>query len=211
MGLAACGAGLTLVMLARRQRASRPARAVQSACWLAGAIAATWAMMLPGGLSIPACSLAVGLLWGLAPAAMRVEFARRSGWWLVGVLVALAAMLGLMRQDGLVGWISLAMGGRDVSLHVLAGALVTLGAAWLVGSRRLAAGLLAAAVAALSGGLAELLQGWFSDRGAELRDWQMHLVGSAAATVLYVLAWLWGWSRRGERRAAAEGDAGRPA
>jgi len=206
VGLVGAAAGLltTLGLLARRWgEAGSGSHPVGAACWLAGAMLATWAMLSPGGLGIPACTVAVGLLWGLAPAMAGAAFRPRSGWILLGVLAAMVGLLGLIRQDGLIGWISLAMGGRDVALHVLAGGMLTLTLCWLTGGQRLRRGLAAAVLVAMGGGLAELLQGLLSQRGSEMQDWRMHAWGCLGAALLYVLTWLWGWGCRRESPIAA--------
>ena len=201
VGLAGGAAGVVFAMLVLSRRWSAGgADRIGGACWLARALLAGWSMLAGGGLGIPACTLAAGLLWGLVPASVGARFSGRSGWVVLAVLAGMVGLLGLVPQDGLIAWISIAMGGMDVSLHVLAGAMLTLTLAWLAG-RRLWAGVAAGVLVGLAGGLAELIQGALSVRGAELRDWRMHVTGCLIAMLLYVAAWLWGWSwrRRAER------------
>ena len=121
------------------------------------------------------------------PAVLGQRPTRRPGAMLFGPVVLLMLILGIARSSGLVLWISNAFGCGDKMLHVVVGAVLAAVSAWLFGSKRWWAGLLAIGATGLAGGAGELAQLLFSSRGADLADWAAHAAGSALVVVPYVL------------------------
>lgn len=188
-GLAWAAVGLLLCVVwllshARRGHAGDRARAVT---WAAATFLCAAAVLAPAGPFVPVVLLAAMFCWGLLPAMLGRRSTRWSGWSAVVILFALMLLMGLARS-GLLGWGFEAYGAGDAFLHAITGVLVAVMMAWMLGARRVWMGLLGLAGALLLGGVAELAQGTFSDRGMEWRDWVAHGVGVAAALPMYLLA-----------------------
>ncbi|MCE5327653.1 MAG: phage holin family protein [Planctomycetaceae bacterium] len=185
----AIGAVGSLVVLLWRARTA--AVQVQTRCsvWAVAVVLASAAACAPGGLSIPAVTLAAAVLWGLLP-----RMAAREGRLLPGVLVmlglcAVLLAMGLVRDPGLLEYAWLAFGLDPNVLHAPTGFFVALCAAWITGARRVWLGLLGVAAVAAVGWGGEMLQSSFSTRRyAELQDWYLHIAGCMLALIPYLLA-----------------------
>ncbi len=76
----------------------------------------------------------------------------------------------------------------DKFLHWCVGLILAMVMAWLMGSRTFWWGLVGIVLAALAGGLGELLQCiTITRRTVEYADWAVHAIGSAVALIPYTL------------------------
>ena len=181
--MAAC-----LVWLLSFARGKGTACVLRAVLWTAATILATGAFLSVGGLFIPSVTMALGFVWGLAPAMCGRSDRARPGIILVAVLAGLMLLLGVVRDPGLAGSAARAFGVTDTFLHGAAGFFLAMSLAWVMGARRLWAGVLGIFLAAAAGGAGELLQGALSRRGVEWSDWRAHIIGSLAVIVPYLLA-----------------------
>ena len=194
-----CGCGWVLLgacvwavrLLARSAR--RGVDGGRAIAWVAAVGLSGSALLAGGGAFIPAGSLAVAFVWGVTPAMLGQTARRRPGPMLLVPVVLLILVLGIARSSGLVLWMSNAYGCEDKVLHVVAGAVLAAVSAWLFGSKRWWAGLLAIGVTGLAGGAGELAQWFFGFRGVELADWSAHAVGSAMVAGPYGLCMVSRW------------------
>jgi hypothetical protein len=182
LGLSTC-----LLLVMRGLRGASRADKTRVGVWSAAAAMCTAAMLSPGGLVLPATTLAAAFTWGLLPMMAGRPPKERTGLTLLVLMVALVLLLGLADNDGLVDWIAHAFRGDDRALHGVVGFLVAMVMAWLMGSRSVWWGLAGIVLAGLSGGAGEVAQGVASRRGMELGDWAWHAWGSAAAILPYLL------------------------
>ena len=129
----------------------------------------------------------MAVTWGMLPAMFAHRTRRRTGLMVLAPMVAVIGLLAVVRGEGLAAWAAKCFGGGQNFLHMAVGFLLALSLAWLAGARRLWLGLLGVALAGLSGGVGEIVQAATQSRSAEMSDWWMHLTGSAAVTVPYLL------------------------
>lgn len=186
-GLTAAGAGACLIwflICARRAGGRSRARAVVGSV---AAVLAGCAVLARGGPFCPAATLAVALTWGLLPAMAGCAGRDRSAAYVLAAVLAVAAVLGLARHPGLAQWSAEAFGLSKDSLHAPTGFLLAVLLAWLMGSRRFALGVVGVLLAAGAGALGEVLQAAVSARGVQMRDWLLHVLGSAAGFAAYAL------------------------
>ncbi len=189
VGLVGCLAcfGLGLLWLIVRARLDGSNRPMTAALWATASLLTGGALLARGGLFVPAVTLATALTWGLLPAGLGARARYRPGWALLVLVVLMMGLLGLSRKAGLLVWASRSFGGGDTTLHSLTGFFLAMVLVWMLGRRRLWAGLAGIAVAALLGGVAEVLQAVASQRSLQLSDWVAHLFGVAAALPVYLL------------------------
>lgn len=190
VGLAWMGAAmiLALVWVLYHVRKAAPIVQVRALIWT---VAATWtaaAVLLPGGLFVPAMTLSVAMVWGFMPMMIGRPERRAPGAILLAFMLAMILLLGLARNEGMLGWIGEMAGNSDLWLHGATGFLVAMTAGWLIGGRRVYLGVLAIVFVAAAGGAAEVLQSVAAARSMEVSDWLFHAAGSALAAVIYVLA-----------------------
>jgi hypothetical protein len=181
------GAGLCLLsglIAARRASATAQSRA---AVWAAATAVTSCALLAPGGLSSPAITMGVALMWGLFPTMAGLRVKRRHGLLLLACLAAMSIAMGLARNPGLAHWSAIEFGASENFLHAPIGFFLAMALAWLMGARNVWLGLLGIFLAAAAGGAGEVLQDLASPRGMEMNDWAYHAVGSAAAIVPYLL------------------------
>ncbi|HUT60216.1 MAG TPA: hypothetical protein VNA25_20410 [Phycisphaerae bacterium] len=145
------------------------------------------AMLAPGGLFIPAVTLAVAFAWGLAQATSGRAGRAYGGYLLLAALAVMVMLLGLARDMGLVGWSARAFALDDRFLHVMAGFLLAMTLAWQLGARRVWGGLLGVVLALAVGAGGEVMQFVASSRNASWTDVACHCFGSLAAVPLYLL------------------------
>lgn len=206
-GLAAFVAALAacvvwLMLHARRGHLGDQARAI---LWVSASAAAGCALLSPGGPFIPAVTLATAFVWGLLPPMLGRPATRRSGAYLLGGTVLVAAAMGIAVRPGLAQWSARVFGLGDSFLHVVMGFLLGLLLAWLLGAKRWWLGLVGIALAGLAGGPGEALQYLLATRVAEFRDWLYHGLGSVSAAVPYLLCLAARWCESADappRRAA---------
>ena len=180
----AAGAGRMLIA-ARKESGVHMGRMLT---WTAATGVATLSFLAPGGLFVPAASLALVLTWGMLPAMLGWRCKARSGYVLLGALGCMLVLLGLAVGQGLVTWVAFSFAGSgDKVLHALTGFFLAMVMAWLWGSRRFWLGMLGIVAAALAGGVAEGLQGLVSSRNTDMADWLGHAIGCAAAIGPYAL------------------------
>jgi len=175
---------------ARKGGAGDAARAV---VWTSVSIVAACALLAPGGLFVPSVTLGAALAWGLLPTMLSRAEPRRSGLYLLIVLVGFLMVLGLASRGGLVLWSVRSLGGGDKLLHWISGFFLALALAWMMGARRAWLGLFGIAAAAVAGGVGEVVQGLVSDRAVEVADWSSHVGGSLVALVPYLLCMAARW------------------
>ena len=174
-------------LLSRARRGSGSERAL-AIVWTATTAIAFSALLAPGGLFIPAVTLAAAFTLGLLPAMLGSVRPRRSGWLLLPPLVGLMLLLGLSTIQGLPLWSAGAFGAKDYVLHGLTGFFLTMVLVWLLGAHSVRLGLVGAVLSILVGGLGEVLQYAVPHRSAEFSDFWAYLIGSAPAVLLYLLA-----------------------
>jgi hypothetical protein len=137
---------------------------------------------------IGSTSLGLMLAWGLVPAATRRPAHRRwPGLFLVAVFLAFLLLIGMVARQGLVVWIVVTLGGRDIFLHAVAGLLLSMLLFWYLGSRSLLWGAGALVLAVGAGGLGEAIQMLWTQRSTQWKDFWAHLTGSMIAVVPYLL------------------------
>ncbi len=189
VGLAWLLVGAGLCLLSGLIAARRAAATVQSraAVWAAATAVASCALLAPGGLSSPAITMGVALMWGLFPTMAGLRVKRRHGLLLLAGLVAISIAMGLVRNPGLAHWSAIEFGTSENFLHAPVGFFLAMTLAWLMGARNVWLGLLGILLAGAAGGAGEALQHFASPRGMEMHDWAYHAVGSAAAIVPYLL------------------------
>ena len=185
-GLVVCIAWLQLH--ARRGQWGDQARAI---LWTVAAGATACALLAGGGLFTPSVSLAAAFVWGLLPAMLGRRARPRPGAVLLAGVLVIVLLLGLARRAGLLAWASMSLGAREVFLHAVTGFILAMLMAWLLG-RKWWLALVGVVLAALAGGVGELLQYAVCRylgvrRTGELADWLSHAVGSAAAVVPLLL------------------------
>ncbi len=175
-----------LMTHARRRRACDRRRAI---VWTCAAALSSCAMLSVGGLFAPAMVVAAAFTWGLLPQMLGRPGKARSGGVLLVVVVALALVVGVAKDRGLVNWAmsTVVHGPRvDTWMHVAMGLTLTMTLAWLMGARKSWLGLVGIAIAAAAGGLGELVQ-WAFHKPMDGGDWVAHLFGCAAAIGPYLL------------------------
>ncbi|MCP4376283.1 MAG: hypothetical protein GY794_08935 [bacterium] len=186
MGLV--GILVMFLVCARRDHTGDKAQCV---AWATASLLCMVAMLSSGGMFIPAVVLGFGLTWGLLSDAAGRAPRPRPGIALLVVLMAVTVLLGVTQSSGLINWVAHAFWsdkGGDKLLHAIFGMMLSMTLAWLLGSRNLRWGLLAIALAALSGGIGEIIQLITSTgRLAEWSDWGAHATGSILAVIPYVL------------------------
>jgi hypothetical protein len=185
-----------------RTRAPQAEWQWRAVTWTIASALAGCALLIGGGLVIPATTLGAGFTWGLLPAMLGRPSRARPGVIVLACLLAVVLLLGMVRKEGLVAWAAWSFAAGESFLHVTTGFLLALVLAWLLGTgapgrsttrwgplrRKAAFGLAGVAAAILAGGAGELLQAIASPRTAELKDWLMHSAGCAAAIVPYLLS-----------------------
>ncbi len=185
-GLATC-----LVMFLLRAGRGHAGDQAQAIVWCLASLFSVCAMLSPGGLFVPAVTLAVGFTWGLMPAVAGRPVQPRSGAVILVILVAVMLLLGVSRSGGLVFWAAKSFWTdrmTDKFLHWCVGLILAMVMAWLMGSRTFWWGLVGIVLAALAGGLGELLQCiTITRRTVEYADWAVHAIGSAVALIPYTL------------------------
>jgi len=183
------GLGVCIVGLMVRARSHPPADHARATAWTVATALTGAAMLMPGGLFFPSATLAAALTWGLLPMMLGRPPRRRPGILLLVATMAMMAMIGLSRAQGLPSWSSMALGADKNFLHGPAGFLLAMIVAWLIGCRNAWLGLAGIAAVALAGGAAEWMQSTLvSWRGSESKDWVYHAVGAAVTVVPYLLA-----------------------
>ncbi len=165
-----------------------PERLGLSAVWILATAIASAAFLAPGGYVSPASVIALAMTWGLWPRMVAGQPGReRSGWILIAVVFSLLGLVAVVSSSGLLGSMGMTCGLKDKGQHFVAGFLVTIVVAWVMGHRCWWLGAIGLLLAAMSGGVAELAQKFFSDRGADMDDWKAHLWGSSIAGLIYVI------------------------
>lgn len=180
-GLVACA----LWLLIAQRSSGRDSLGMILHVW--AAVMTTSAMLAPGGLFIPAVTLAAAFTWGLAQAASGRGARAYGGYLLLAVLVGMMLVLGLARDMGLVGWSARAFALDDRFLHALVGFLLAMTLAWQLGARKVLGGLLGVALALAAGAAGEAAQFAASSRSADWTDMVHHCFGALAAVPLYLL------------------------
>jgi len=153
----------------------------------------TTAWLAPGGLFSPGINVLFAALWALGPAALGRRSPQRRGWRVVAVAGALSIVLALVGRMGLLSWMAFSLGGSDTLLHLFVGWLVAQMLLWLLSGRPLAIPI-GVGLSVLAAAAGEVLQAVLSTRSAQWRDFIGHLVGTALAAMLYLLARLSLWS-----------------
>ncbi len=158
--------------------------------WTCASALASVSLLAGGGLFTPAMTVAAGLTWGMYPQMINRNTPTVSGVAFLVVLLALAALMAVAARPGLetCGASAITRSAQaDKWLHGVAGMVLALALAWLMGARQFWLGLVGIGIAALAGGQGELAQKLFSSRNVDMEDWLAHLIGVAVATGLYVL------------------------
>jgi len=183
------GTGVAGVILLFRARSLSGEAQARAALWAAATAVATCALLAPGGLSVPAVTFAVVVMWGVLPAMVGRVGTGRPGILVLVTLAAVALALGMVRKAGLAAWAWESFGLDYNWLHGPAGFLLALCAAWVLGVRRVWLGLIAIVLAAGAGWLGEVLQAQYAARRwSEVRDWVYHVCGCVLALIPYLLA-----------------------
>ena len=187
LGCFLVGAAAALaVLLVGSRRGHRGDRA-RAILWTTAAGAVGCALLAPVGPFMPSVTLAVALVWGLLPAMLGRPERRRSGVILLAGIAAMAVLLGMLPDRGLVTWTATTFGLNDTMEHMAAGVVLAAVTVWLLGARRWWLGLAGIVLAALAGGPGEALQRAMASGTPELRDWAHHATGSAAFALPYLL------------------------
>ena len=175
-----------LMSHARRRRAWDRRRAI---VWTWTTAVSSCAMLSVGGMFTPAMVMAAAFTWGLMPQMLGRPNKARWGGVVLIVMVALAIVVGIAKDRGLISWAAdatMRSPRADKWMHMGVGALLTLTLAWLLGAKRIWLGLVGIVLAAAAGGVGELMQ-WGFQRTMDVRDWYAHLFGCLAAVGPYLL------------------------
>lgn len=157
------------------------------------AVLAAIAWLSPGGLFNPAVNVTFVAVWAIWPIALGRAKTRRSGWWVLAVVMGLSLALALASKIGLLAWTAGLYDGDDDLLHVLIGWLTTHVMLWLLTKAR--RGPYIAVALSMAGAIAgEVAQMWVSNRSAEMIDLFSHAKGAALAVGIYVLCRACQWS-----------------
>jgi hypothetical protein len=197
-------ATLAIVLGARVVRNRHAGSSAMTSClWAAAAGLSLAAMLAPGGLFVPVCTLAAAVALGMAAGAGEDQAKSARG--LVptaGLLLALM-VAGAARNPGLLSWATefrqnelatlavLGVNKPDAFLHVCAGLLTCVVLLWQLASRRAWLSLPAVTLALALGGVGEGVQRMLPWRSADWRDWYAHATGCGIAVVLYAACLLW--------------------
>ena len=190
-GVAWMLAGFTasLMWLLRDLRGAARRDQARGVAWAAAAGLSLAAMLAPGGLNIPAVTLAAAVTWGMLPMMVGHTPDRRPGATLLAALGIFLMILAVGHRMGLAFWIASCYGGGPTALHVLGGFFLALMLGWLLGAAGGWRGLLALIVAVACGGLGEIVQGiGTSWRSVQMTDLAAHTAGCATAMIPYLLA-----------------------
>jgi len=181
LGMAVC----LMWMMRDAKQASRRDR-TRTTVWAVATALSTGALLSPGGMVLPAVTLAAAFTWGLLPTMTGRKPRPRPGTTLLVLMVALDMLLGIAQNAGLVAWATSAFYANDAFLHASVGFYLAMVIAWLMSRRTVWWGLVGIALAAVVGGAGEVLQGLLSRRRMQFADWGWHAVGSALAILPYL-------------------------
>jgi hypothetical protein len=182
------GGAIAASGMLRTKRAAPESLAI-SAVWILATFIASAAFFARGGYVSPASVIALAVTWGLWPKMVGEKACKeRSGWILLAVVFSLLGLVAIVKDPGLLGAMGTTCGLKDKGQHFIAGFLVTMVVVWVMGRRWWWLGAIGLGLAAMSGGVAEIVQKEFSKgRGAEMADWKAHLWGSAVAGLIFVV------------------------
>jgi len=189
-----------LMSRARTRRAWDRRRVI---VWTWATVLSSCAMLSVGGLFSPAMVLSASLTWGLMPRMVGRGGEERSGGVFLLVLAAMAVVLGIARNGGLIHWSVSALFAApriDKYLHVGTGVFLTMTMAWLMSARHKWLGVVGICLAAGAGVLGEVVQLAFQ-RQMDLRDVGAHLVGCAAGAIPFLLCMGARWCESPDARA----------
>jgi hypothetical protein len=137
-------------------------------------------------------TLSAAFVWGLIPTTLGWRARHWNGLGLVAVLIVLTSLLGLGKMGGgLVTWMMEASNG-DKWLHAMGGFFLAMTFAWYFGGHHIYAGAIVIVLAAIGGGVGEMIQ-WQLDRQPSGADWIAHLLGCFIAMILYLLSFMARW------------------
>ncbi len=184
------GACLLAALLTARTAAPGAQARILLSVLVAQLATITW--LSPGGMFTPGVNVVFAVVWAMWPSAVGKPVRRRSGWWMLAVLVLLTLALALVRRMGLLVWVVRMYDRGDGTLHLFTGWIVTQMLLWLLSRRRFGA-VIAMAVTLSAAGLGELAQWKLSSRSAQTSDVLNHAKGAACALVVYLIckACLW--------------------
>jgi hypothetical protein len=177
--------GLAGGLLSLRKRTTR--EQLRGLTWSAAALAAGLALAGRRGLYVPAVTMGAALTWGLLPEMCARPRRRAPGIGLVALLLGLVLLLGVVRRQGLAVWSVVTFGGDDRVLHLLGGFLMATVLTWWLGCRRLWLGLTAILLAIAAGGAGEWVQGRYTTRSLEWKDFVYHTLGCGISLIPYLL------------------------
>ncbi len=155
--------------------------------WMAGCLCSALALLVSGGLYVPACSVGMIFFWGLLPAFSARPVRHIPAVLFVGVLMGYFLLMGILRGQGLAVWSMTAFGADDRFLHLFGGFMMSSVLAWWIGSRRLWLGLGAIGLAVAAGAAGEWVQGRYTARSNEWQDFTYHGLGCAISVLPYLL------------------------
>lgn len=178
-----------LVGIARAMRFFRPSTPrehLRGVLWMLTAVLISTAWVAPGGLYSPAITTLFAFVWSALPQRLAEPVRLRSGWWMLGVLLVVCALVGLAHRDGILTWTTLIFGKTDSTEHFSAGLIFTFVLLWLVGRNWWSAAL--AMVLSLSAAAAGEISQWaISTRNAEFSDALCHAAGAGVALIVFLL------------------------
>jgi hypothetical protein len=177
--------GLAGGLLSLRKRTAR--EQLRGLTWASAALAAAVAFAGGRGLYIPAVTMGAALTWGLLPEMCARPRRQAPGIGLVALLLGLVLLLGVVRRQGLAVWSVVTFGGDDRVLHLLGGFLMATVLTWWLGCRRLWLGLTAILLAIAAGGAGEWVQGRYTTRSLEWKDFVYHTLGCGISLIPYLL------------------------
>jgi len=145
------------------------------------------AMLIQNNVRVSFMALALGFTWGLMPAMLGRTVRTHHRAWLLLPFGLGAGLLLLAPRTGIVGWSVQPLIGSDKAMHGVLGFYLAMVTLWVTGRRSIWMGLGGVALAALSGGAAEMAQQLAGRRSAEWADWGWHAAGCAMAMAPYLL------------------------
>ncbi len=176
-------------------RSVAPGDQARAALWAVVTALSGTALMVGGGLSIPAVIAAAALTFGLMPHMMAHRMKRFHGWPVAVAFAAVLVVLALEQRLGGQMWRNLARRYGDVTMHFFGALVLTVVLFWQTRSRRWWQALLCSLAGAGIAALGELAQSHFTrHRVMEASDAVADALGAAVALMIFLaiaaVAWI---------------------
>lgn len=164
--------------------------------WTGGALLGLVAWTLPGLYDSPLATTALLVGWGLLPRMTGLTVRPRPAWILGLATLGLMVLIDIAADPGLLADLAARHGLDDKFMHGVAGFLVAMVLAWVLGSKRWWLGLIALVIGVAAGAAGEIAQKLFTLRNPELLDFRAHTIGVAVGLGVYLACLLCRWAEQ---------------